>query len=219
MQCRKVSALRGQLLNPAATEWASILGESLKLDATPLANQPSEYIKASRDEKQIGKVRSLEVKTVYNSSDVFFRLSWADETKDVEIGDSTTFLDACGILMPVKGGDPPIDEMGSQDYPVNAWLWRADYKDDMARNTYAKGLGTTEFSKESPIKARALWENSTWAVVFARPLAVPQQKDEAVQLAAGSAVKIGFAVWEGSNGERAGVKSFSKEWLELTLEA
>ena len=48
---------------------------------------------------------------------------------------------------------------------------------------------------------------------------MPEYKDEAVQLAPGGAVKIGFAVWEGSNGERAGVKSFSKEWRELALEA
>jgi len=102
---------------------------------------------------------------------------------------------------------------------VNAWFWRGDYEDGKAQNTFAKGLGTTEFSKSSPIQAKATWQNGTWAVVFARALAVPEQKDEAVQLAEGSAVKIGFAVWEGSNGERAGVKSFSKEWRDLTLEA
>jgi DMSO reductase family type II enzyme heme b subunit len=219
MQCAKVTASRGQLLDPVAAEWASIRGESIKMSATPLANQPSEYIKASRDEKQVGKVRDLTVQTVHNGSDIFFRMSWEDATNNAETTDITTFVDACGILIPIKGGEPPIDEMGSKDYPVNAWFWRADYKDGEAKNTFAKGLGTTEFSKSSPIKAKAKWENGTWAVVFTRALAVPEQKDEAVQLAAGAAVQIGFAVWEGSNGERAGVKSFSKEWLELTLEA
>ncbi len=68
-------------------------------------------------------------------------------------------------------------------------------------------------------ETQSTWGNGAWAVVFARPLAVPELKDEAVQLAPGKPVKIGFAVWEGSNGERAGVKSFSKEWRELTLEA
>ena len=45
------------------------------MDATPLANQPSEYIKASRDDKQIGKVRNLMVQSVHNGTDIFFRLS------------------------------------------------------------------------------------------------------------------------------------------------
>ncbi len=217
MECKKVTFSRDRLLDTAAAEWGGITGESLKLDATPLANQPSEYIKASRDERKIGKVRNLTVQTAHNGSDIFFRLSWEDESKDTAIVETDIFPDACGILMPLHGGEPPIDEMGSKDDPVNAWSWRAD-RESEAQNTVAKGLGTTEFSKKSPIEAKSKWEQGVWTVVFARPLAVPEQKEEAIQLAAGEAVKVGFAVWEGSNGERAGVKSFSKEWRELKLE-
>lgn len=221
MQCKKVSVAREQLLDPLATEWGNIPGEPLKMDATPLANQPSEYIKASRDERQIGKVRNLTVQAAHNDSDIFFRLSWEDAEKNTEVTDTNVFPDGCGILIPLKDGDTPIDEMGSKDVPVNAWLWRADLKDG-PRNTVAKGLGTTQFSKQCAIQAGSAWREGGWAVVFARALTVPEQpeqKDENVQLAVGRPVKIGFAVWEGSNGERAGVKSFSKEWRELTLEA
>jgi DMSO reductase family type II enzyme heme b subunit len=217
MQCKRVGVTRDQLLDPLSAEWQNIPGEALKMDATPLANQPSEYIKASRDEKQIGKVRSLMVQAVHNGTDIFFRLSWEDSTQNTEITDNNIFPDGCGILMPLSGGDPPIDEMGSKDFPVNAWFWRADLN-DAPHNTIARGLGTTQFSKTCPIKAKSTWGHGAWAVVFNRPLAVPEQKDEATQLAAGQAVKVGFAVWEGSNGERAGVKSFSKEWRELMLE-
>jgi len=218
MQCKKVTATRDQLLDPSASEWGNIPGETLKMAATPLANQPSEYIKASRDEKQIGKVHSLTVQPAHNGTDVFFRLSWEDSSKNTEITDTNIFPDGCGVLIPINGGDPPIDEMGSKDFPVNAWFWRADLK-DVPHNTFAKGLGTTLFSKETVIQTKSLWNEGKWVVVFARRLAVPQQKDESVQLAPGTPVKIGFAVWEGGNGERGGVKSFSKEWRELTLEA
>jgi DMSO reductase family type II enzyme heme b subunit len=218
MHCTKVTVSRDRLLDPTATEWSSIAGESLKLDATPLANQPSEYIKASRDEKQIGKIRSLMVQAVHTGTDILFRLSWEDGNKNVEITDNDVFPDGCGILMPLGPGDPPIDEMGSKDAPVNAWFWRADLK-DQPHNTVAKGLGTTVFSKTCPIQTKSLWGNGAWAVVFARALAVPDLKDETTQLAPGATVRVGFAVWEGSNGERAGVKSFSKEWRELTLDA
>ncbi|MFQ5667362.1 MAG: ethylbenzene dehydrogenase-related protein [Candidatus Binatia bacterium] len=217
MHCKKVSASRDRLLDPAAAEWASIPGESLKMTATPLANQPSEYIKASRDERKIGKVRRLMVQAGHNGTDIFFRLSWEDPGKDEAITENDVFPDGCGILMPLNGGDPPIDEMGSKDAPVNAWFWRADFK-DVPRNTIAHGLGTTEFSKKCPIQTKSLWGHGAWAVVFVRSLAVPEQKNEATQLTPGTAVKIGFAVWEGSNGERAGLKSFSKEWRELQLE-
>lgn len=220
MRCSKVSVTRERLLDPGAAEWARIPEEILKLDATPLANQPSEYIKASRDEKEIGKIRRLTVQAAHNGQDVFFRLAWEDESHDVAITDTTIFPDGCGILLPLKGGDPPIDEMGSEDYPVNAWFWRADFTDPPALNTFAKGLGTTEFSTDSPLTARAAWAAGRWTVVFARSLAVPAaQAEEAAPLSPGETVKIGFSVWDGSNGERAGVKSFSKEWRELSLDA
>ena len=218
MQSKKVTATREQLLDPLSPAWNGIAGEALTMDATPLANQPSEYIKASRDARQIGKVKNLLVQSVHNGSDIFFRLTWEDASQNTEVTDTFQFPDACGVLMPLNGGDPPIDEMGSKDAPVNAWFWRADLK-DVPHNTVARGLGTTQFSTQSPIVTKSVYGNAAWAVVFARPLAVPELKDEATQLAPGSAVKIGFAVWEGSNGERAGVKSFSKEWRELALES
>jgi len=220
MQCTKVSAAADQLLDPAAAQWASVPAEELTMAATPLANQPSEYIKASRDEKAIGKCRSLKVQSVHNGTEVFFRLSWGDESEnDKEVTDTNMFPDGCGVLMPIASGDTPIEEMGSKDVPVNAWFWRANYKPDEARNTTARGLGSTVFSKKSPIRARGAWQQGTWSVVFARALSVPDLAEEAVQLALGKAVKVGFAVWDGGSGERAGVKSFSKEWRELTLEA
>jgi steroid C-25 hydroxylase gamma subunit len=217
MQCKKVTATREQLLDPVSPAWSGIPGEALTMDATPLANQPSEYIKASRDARQIGKVKNLMVQSVHNGTDIFFRLTWEDASQNTEITDTFQFPDGCGVLMPLNGGDPPIDEMGSKDAPVNAWFWRADLK-DTPHNTVARGLGTTQFSKQCPIVTKSVYGNAAWAVVFVRPLALPEQKDEATQLAPGTAVKVGFAVWEGSNGERAGVKSFSKEWRELGLE-
>lgn len=218
MQCKKVTATRDRLLDPLAAEWNDIPGETLKLDATPLANQPSEYIKASRNEREIGKVRSLMVQAAHNGNEVFFRLTWEDPNKNVEVSDNNVFPDGCGVLMPLGGGDPPIDEMGSESAPVNAWYWRADFN-DTARNVTARGLSTTTDSKKCAVQTKSVYNQGAWAVVFVRALAVPEQKEETVQLSAGQSTKVGFAVWEGSNAERAGVKAFSKEWRELTLEA
>lgn len=219
MECQKLNATSDQLLDPAGAAWSSVTAETLSLDATPLANQPSGYIKVSRNEREIGKVRSLNFQAAHNGQDIFLRLSWGDENENTTVTDTNMFPDGCGILIPLAEGDPPIDEMGSQQAAVNAWFWRADFQDDKALNQIARGLGTTLPTEESPVRARGVWKQGTWAVVFTRPLATPQHENECVQLAPGAAVKIGFAVWEGSNGERAGVKSFSKEWRDLTLEA
>ena len=220
MQCTKVSSAAEQLLDPLSAQWAGVPAETLTMAATPLANQPSEYIKASRDEKVIGKCRSLNVQSVHNGREVFFRLSWGDDSQnDKETIDTNMFPDGCGVLLPIGSADTPIEEMGSKDVPVNAWFWRANYKPDEGRNTFARGLGTTEFSKTSPIRARGVWQQGIWTVVFTRPLSVPELLQEAAQLVPGGTVKVGFAVWDGGSGERAGVKSFSKEWRELVLQA
>jgi DMSO reductase family type II enzyme heme b subunit len=217
MQCVRVTESGDRLLDPSAAAWTGIAGESIKLDATPLANQPSEYIKASFDERKIGKVKSLLVQTAHNGDEIFFRLTWEDSSRNGEVTDNNEFPDGCGILMPLNGGSTPVlDEMGSRDAPVNAWFWRADLGDE-ARNTLASGLGTTRFSERCAVRAKSTWGEGAWAVVFARPLAVPAQPEEAAQLTPGSTAKVAFAVWEGSNGERAGVKSFSKEWRDLVL--
>lgn len=218
MNCKKVTASREQMLDPAATQWQEVPVEALTMAATPLANQPSEYIKASRDEKKIGQVHNLNVQAAHNGTDIFLRLSWEDSNQDITITDNNVFPDGCGLLMPLTEAETPIDEMGSQDNPVNAWFWRADLE-DKPRNMVAKGLGSTVTSKNCPIVAKSAFGPQGWAVVFVRALAVPEQKEESTQLAVGQAVKVGFAVWEGSNGERAGVKSFSKEWRDLQLEA
>src|SRR5512140_59190 len=161
MQCKKTTVTRAELLDPVAPAWNGIPGEALTMDATPLANQPSEYIKASRDARQIGKVKNLMVQSVHNGADIFFRLTWEDGSQNTEITDTLQFPDGCGVLMPLNagtagGGDPPIDEMGSKDAPVNAWFWRADFK-DKPHNTIAKGLGSTQFSKTCPIQTQSLY--------------------------------------------------------------
>lgn len=218
MQCKKTNASADQLKDPFGQAWAGIAPEALEMAATPLANQPSGYIKASRDEKQIGKVRALNVQSVHNGSEIFVRLSWTDENQNLTVTDTNQFPDACGVLLPVTG-DPVIEEMGSQQAPVNAWYWRADFEPDLAYSQTAFGLGSTVLNASTTLKALGSFQDGAWAVVFHRQLAEPEHKTEAAQLSPGTAVKIGFAVWEGSNGERAGVKSFSKEWRELALEA
>lgn len=217
MECKKVTDTRAQLLDPLSPQWNSIAGETLKMVATPLANQPSEYIKASRDPNTIGKVKSLMVQSAHNATDIFFRLSWEDPDKDFKVTDNNMFPDGCGILMPLHGGDPPIEEMGSKEAPVNAWYWRADFK-DIPRNVVAHGLGTTQFTKDCVVATKSHWGHGAWAVVFTRALDVPNEKSETAQFTPGKAMKVGFAVWEGSNGERAGLKSFSKEWRELMVD-
>ncbi|MDP2948439.1 MAG: ethylbenzene dehydrogenase-related protein [Chloroflexota bacterium] len=215
MEAKKVTAEAKVLLDPAASEWGQVAAETISMGGTPVAQQPSRYIRTSWSDRPIGNVRSLTVRSAHNSKEVFFLLEWSDPTKnDGYVG--RDFPDGAGILFPLKG-DAPLQSMGRQSQAVNAWFWRADFEDG-AKNVTASGIGTVEETEKSAVAARGQWQDGTWRVVFARPLAVAEQKEQAVQLEAGQSVKVAFAIWEGSSGERAGIKSFSKTWRELTLE-
>jgi DMSO reductase family type II enzyme heme b subunit len=99
---------------------------------------------------------------------------------------------------------------------VNAWYWRADEKN--GRQVVAEGIGSSRTLDTSLVTAQGLWKGGRWHVVIARPLRV-SSSEPLVQLEAGHATPFAVAVWEGSNGERAGIKAFSGEWRELTLDA
>ena len=67
------------------------------------------------------------------------------------------------------------------------------------------------------LEAGAQYADGEWAVVIARPLAV--RGDAAVPLAPGQKGKVGFAVWQGSDRERAGLKAVTLDWQPLEIEA
>jgi len=212
----KTSASRDELLNCEASHWAAIKGLRIEMGATPLANQPSPYIKGTFDETKIGAVKELVVKAAHNGKEVFFYFEWKSPSPNLAIEDIGIFPDGVAVLFPFKDPEKtPIKEMGSHDYPTNSWYWRPDFK-EKPKNQVAKGLSTSLYTDDSSLASHSKYLNGTWRVVIARPLKAPE---ESVALAAGGKTAVGFAAWEGANGERGGVKSFSKEWRELVLEA
>lgn len=214
MLVKKVPSGSESLLDSGSSEWEKVQAKRVRLSPTPLDRQPSEFVKVVGDTWDYGATARLMVKSVHNGKEIFFRLEWEDPTKDNGLSD--TFPDGAGLLFPLKI-DAPIDTMGSKEEPVNAWYWRADKEG--GRNITAAGLGSTQETANSRTKSRistrAQWKDGRWSLVIGRSLKVD---DTAVQLEAGGATKVGFAVWQGSNQERAGLKAFSNSWLDLELE-
>lgn len=217
LDCGRVSAARDELLDPDSPLWERAPVLNMEMIATPLANQPSPYIKATRNEKEIGKIKELSARALHNGRELFFLFEWASPEPNFEIGDLDVFPDGVSILFAINDGDEcPIKEMGKKSSPTNSWFWRADF-DNKPMNQIARGLATTLYTDESSIVASSRWQDGTWQVVMGRVFKVNGTGEEAVALKAGSRKRVGFAAWEGANGERGGVKSFSKEWRELII--
>lgn len=216
MQAKKTSAAQQVLLDAGAPQWAGADKAHVAMKPTPIGSQPSDYVRASWKDHPYGKLQTVLVQALHNGQEIAFRLEWDDPEKNDKItGD--TFPDGAALLFPMDG-DAPILTMGDKQHAVNAWHWRADLG-DVGRNNVARGLGSTVLSEKSHIVCRAVWQSGVWRVVFARPLSVPDQKAEAVQLKPGQDLRFGVAVWQGQNAERAGIKAFSQAWRTVTIEA
>lgn len=214
IKARRVEAPDSALIDPSGSEWRSAPAEQLSLEPTPLLSQPSVYIQAKWEEGDYGATDSVSVQALHNDSGIFFRLQWADATKNDDIRDTDQFPDAAAVIFPVQE-DAPLSSMGSAEQPVNAWYWRPDMETPFS--VTSQGTGTTRRTVDPSLRGQSAYADEAWSVVIGR--ALQTSGDGYVQLYAGDKAKVAFAVWQGSNSERAGLKAATLEWQALELEA
>jgi len=203
------------LLDAESKPWQSQPPTVLPLMGTPVGLQPTDAIRNSWAGKKIGAVEKVAVSALHNGSVLAFRLEWENATENGALADNDDFPDAAAIALPTSE-DSPLVVMGAPGAAVNAWYWRAD-EPEGARQISAEGLGTSRALGGERVQARGTWKEGRWRVVIARSLQTPGEP-AAAQLSAGSETGFGVAVWDGSRQERAGIKAFSGDWLELDIE-
>ncbi len=214
IKARRVEAADSALIDPAGTEWRSAEVTRLSLDPTPLISQPSVYVQAKWETTDYGTLGALSVQALHNDNGIFFRLQWDDATENGDIRDTDQFTDAAAVLFPVNE-DAQLSSMGSAQQPVNAWYWRPDMETPFSVTSV--GTGTTRRTVDPSLHGNGAHKGDAWTVVIGR--ALQSAGDGYVQLAAGETAKVAFAVWQGSNVERAGLKAVTLEWQPLELEA
>lgn len=216
MRVQRIEARSEELLDPTAIAWQRVAPEEVTLSPTPIALQPSEYVRVTWQEKPFGQLPKVDVQGAHNGDKVFFRLVWDDSSRDDRIADTTQFIDAAAVLFPIAP-DAPVAGMGLPGKPVNAWLWRPDW--DAPKNVAVEGVGTTQRRDDASLSGAGRHENSRWTVVISRSFAANGAPKGTASLKPGAASRIAFAVWEGANQERAGIKSYSLDWIDLQIDA
>ncbi len=215
MQVTLSKVAADELLRPDANVWLDSKSEQIDLTGVPASMQPTAFIANSWSNRTQGAVTSLRFGALHNGEVIALRLEWTDPSEDRGIDDNDRFPDGAAVLFPFKD-DAPLITMGSSEQPVNTWHWRADRQGE-ARNNTAKGIGSTRVTKGAEIRTSARYHDGSWQLVFLRALR-RSGVDSTIQLAPGQTTRIAFAVWEGSNGERGGLKSFTPQWHELSIE-
>jgi DMSO reductase family type II enzyme heme b subunit len=105
--------------------------------------------------------------------------------------------------------------MGSPREPVNAWYWRPDLEEPYS--VTAQGTGTTRRTADPDLSATGAHSGGEWRVVIRRRLS--SAAADYVNLGPGDTGKVAFAVWQGANQERGGLKATSLDWEPLEIEA
>ncbi len=85
-------------------------------------------------------------------------------------------------------------------------VMRAD-RTSAADNLLAGTFGTLTAAEDQIVAGMGAWDDGKWRVVFSRDLLVG---DEYAQFAEGDSTNVAFAVWNGANAERDGMKSVSQ---------
>lgn len=82
-------------------------------------------------------------------------------------------------------------------------------------NLVSAGFGTLTSATDQMVQGKGTWQSGRWYVLFSRAMDVGG--DTYTPFQDGQKTNVAFAVWEGSNGERDGLKSVS-QFADLTVE-
>jgi DMSO reductase family type II enzyme heme b subunit len=211
---KRVAATSQKLLEVDGAAWAGLGGIGIDLVPAPVTMAASASSQMALSQGH-GKVRRVEARLAHNGETLSVRLSWQDAQRDDRIEDLDRFADGAAVMFPLLEDANPLT-MGDAQQPVNAWLWKADREEPF--DVIARGYSTSQRrpSSSSKLAASALYRDGEWHLVFQRPL--QPGSGEFARFAPGQAAKIAFAIWEGSNAERAGQKAISGAFVDLELE-
>lgn len=159
---------------------------------------------------------TIRVRARYSARTVALHLEWPDDKPAMGPGVGQ-FADGAAVQWPVRYGPAvalPYVGMGHAGTPVALWFWRAD---GLVETLAAEGFGTLTAQPADGVKARGVWKDGTWRVVFARSLAAPGEHHFSAAPGKLGLVPVAFAVWSGEAAERDGLKRLSA-WQMLRFE-
>ena len=195
MKVSKVSAPAAELADPAAAVWRGVASESVNLAPVALAAQPTEYIREAWANKAYGRTPKAMVAAASDGQRLYLRLEWEDDEQP-----NGEFQDAVAGVFPTNG-DGALATLGDAQKPLAVWYWEQGRPGPL--NLTARGPGVFRKGDSAALSANGALNERRWSVVISGPAA------------AAKAGKVGVAVWNGSNEERAGLAAVSRDWLKL----
>ncbi|MDE3225435.1 MAG: hypothetical protein KGN30_08505 [Nitrospirota bacterium] len=175
--------------DPTAAAWASAPASEFPM--SPQVHWPNRIQEVT--------VKSVKVRALHDGQQIAVLLEYEDPSQDPD--------DAAGLEFMVgekkahfAHGQPMAQVQGG---PVNIWFWKN--KDNKAVDMNAQGFGTLTVQDQQDVKAKGVYQNGSWKVVFSRALSTPDV-DHDTQIKPGDFINIAFAVWDGKKMESGDLK-------------
>lgn len=156
------------------------------------------------------RAQRLRVQAVRAGGRVFLKLAWSDPTANDAVRDTAQFADGAAVQFPVNSKPSTTPFMGDAQQAVNVWHWRADGRTE---NLVAHGFGSAARLPLGELRAAAARTGEGWEVVFTRRLHA--RPGEGADLRGRRTLPVAFAVWDGDNQERDGLKAVTLQWWQL----
>lgn len=200
------------LTDPENAAWRDVQEYSMELGMAPPVHQS---INLRYDATAAAIPVFLRAAT--DGNNIYLRMRWSDESKNMTTS-RTDFADGAAVQFALEDvgadGSPTTSfMMGAPNGPVNIWYWKAGQ--EQAQNLAAGGFGSTTRLEPAGLNASSVYRgDGEWVVVFSRPL---QQSGEHQAVLNSANAHMAFALWQGEQKQRDGLKHVSMGWVELQL--
>lgn len=125
-------------------------------------------------------------------------------------------MDAYPMEYPDWGNLPKANEAARETFsPGKAVGNPQSYQKTGVDEIIAEGFSTSSVLDAHDADARGVWDNGEWTVVIARPL----EREGGSMLTVGKDSFLGFAVWQGGEGEVGARKCVTMMWTPLKVAA
>jgi DMSO reductase family type II enzyme heme b subunit len=192
----RASLVKGSLPvdDPTAAAWST--ASQAEFPMSPQVHWPVRITEVT--------AKSIKVKGLHDGTNVAILLEFADPSEDPEdaaaiefmVGDTKAHFAHGQTMGQVEGG------------PVNIWYWKN--KDGKAVDMSAKGFGTLKPQAHQDVKAKGMYQDGVWKVVFSRPFTTENTVED-TQLKPGDFTGIAFALWDGKKTEAGQPKEKGSE--------
>jgi len=155
--------------------------------------------------------------TLAKTSERFYvRLRWVDDTRDTATA-FDRFRDGVAVQFSLGDDDTSYMMGDGPDSAVNIWYWRSG--EDAVQNLAAGGPGSTTILEEQPVSGESQYsvkdgDPNQWTVVMSRPIGAQGAHNVSLDR---DMVPMAFALWQGAEKQRDGLKSVSEGWIMLDM--